>query len=77
MKLLLSDTIKSSEKILLVEGDEIISEDGKNAKILNKFFPSAFKTLKIQELSETDSFTRNITRPISKPIIKCRKLPAI
>ena len=77
MKPLLSDTIKSSEKILLVEGDEIISEDEKNAKILNKIFPSVVKTLKIEESSETDSFTSNITHPISKPIIKHRKLLAI
>ena len=61
MKPLLSDTIKSSEKILLVEGDEKISEDEKNTKILNRFFYSAVKNLKIEELSETDPFTSNIT----------------
>ena len=77
MKLLLSDKIKSSEKILLVEGDEIISEDEKNANILNKCFSSAGKNLKIEKLSETDPSTRNITHPISKPIAKHRKLPGI
>ena len=75
MKPLLSDTIKSSEKILLVEGDEKISEDEKNTKILNIFFYSAVKNLKIEELSETDPFTSNINHPTSKPIIRCSKLP--
>ena len=77
MKPLLSDKIKSSEKILLAEGDEIISEDEKNAKILNRCVYSAVKNLKIEELSETDPFTSNINHPTSKPIIRCRKLPGI
>ena len=77
MKLLFSDKIKSSEKILLAEGDEIISEDEINANILDKFYSSAVKNLKIEKFSETDPSTRNITHPISKPIIKHRKLPGI
>ena len=33
VKPLLSDKVKSSEKITLVEGEELINEDGENAEI--------------------------------------------
>ena len=38
VKPLLSDKVKSSEKITFVEGEEIVNEDGENAEILNTFF---------------------------------------
>ena len=38
VKPLLSDKMKSSEKITLVEGEEIINDDLENAEILNKIF---------------------------------------
>ena len=38
VKPLLSDKIKPSDKIALVEGDEIINDDKENAEVLNKFF---------------------------------------
>lgn len=41
--------------------------------ILNKFFCSAVKKLKIQELSESGFSAKKITYPI-KPIIRCRSL---
>ena len=41
VKPLLSNKVKSSEKITLVEREEIITEDGENAEILNKFFFNA------------------------------------
>ena len=53
VKSLLSDKVKSSEKIALVEGEEIINEDGENAKILNRFFSNAIKNLKIPEYQGT------------------------
>ena len=46
VKPLLSDKVKSSEKITLVEGEEIINEDEENAEILNKFFSNPVKNLK-------------------------------
>ena len=43
VKPLLSDKVKSSEKITLVEGEELINEDGENAEISNIFFSNAVK----------------------------------
>ena len=56
--------MKSSEKISLVERDKIISFDEKNAKSLNKFFFGTVKNLKIEELSATDPWARNITHSV-------------
>ena len=77
VKPLLSDKIKSSEKIALLEGDEIIIEDGENAEILNTFFSNAVKNLKIPEYQEIDPFANNISHPIFKTILKYRNLPSI
>ena len=41
--------VKSSEKITLVEGEEIINEDGENTEILNTFFSNAVKNINIPE----------------------------
>ena len=47
VKPFLSDKIVSKEQILLVENDEIISEDSKIAESLNSFFSNIVKNLKI------------------------------
>ena len=69
--------MKSSEKITIVEGEEIINEDGENAEILNTFFPNAVKNLKIPEYQETDPLANNISHPIFKAILKYRNHPSI
>ena len=69
VKPLLSDKVKSSEKITLVEGEEIINEDGENAEILNIFFSNAVKNLKIPKYQETASLA-NISNPIFKAKIQ-------
>ena len=77
VKPLLSDKVKSSEKITLVEGEEIINDDGENVEILNTFFSNAIKTLKITEYQETDSLANSISYPIFKVILKYRNHPSI
>ena len=77
VKPLLSDKIKSYEKIALLEGDEIIIEDGENAEILNTFFSNAVENLKIPEYQEIDPFANNISHPIFKTILKYRNHPSI
>ena len=77
VKPLLSDKVKSSEKITLIEGEEIINEDGENAEILNTFFSNAVKNLKIPEYQEIDSLANNISHPIFKTILKYRNHPSI
>ena len=47
VKPLFSDKVKSSEKIILVHDDKIITTDDENAKILNSFFSNVVKHLKI------------------------------
>ena len=76
VKLLLSDKVKSSEKIT-VEGEEIINEDGENAEILNTFFSNAVKNLKTPEDQKTDSLANNISHPIFRAIFKYRNHPSI
>ena len=74
---LLSDKMKSSEKITLAEEEEIINGDGENAEIINTFFSNAVKNLKIPEYQETDSLANNISHPIFKAILKYRNHPSI
>ena len=69
--------IKSSEKITLVEGEEIITEDGENAEILNKFFSNAVKNLKIPEYQEADPLANNISHPIFRAMMKFRNHPSV
>ena len=69
--------MKSSEKITLLEVEEIINEDGENAEILNTFFSNAIKNLKIPEDQETDPFANNISHPMLKAILKYRNHPSI
>ena len=69
--------MKSSEKITLVEGEEIINEDEENAEILNTFVSNAVKNLKIPEYQETDSLPTNIFHPIFKVILKYKNHPSI
>ena len=69
VKALLSDKVNSSEKITLVEEEEIINEDGENAEILNIFFSNAIKNLKIPKYQETDSLA-NISNPMFKAKIQ-------
>ena len=70
IKSLLSDKVKSSDKITLV-GGEIINEGGKNAEILNTFFSNAVKNLKIPAYQDVDPLA-NISHPILKAIMKLR-----
>ena len=69
--------MKSSEKITLVEGEELINKDGENAEILNTFFSNAVKNLKIPEYREIDSLANDICHPIFKVILIYRNHPSI
>ena len=77
VKPLLSNKVKSSEKITLVEGEEINTEDGENAEILNKFFSNAVKNLKIPEYQEADPLANNISHPIFRAMMKFRNNPNV
>ena len=77
VKPLLSDKPKSNEKITLVEGDKITSEDKSNAEILNSFFSNAVKNLKIPELNDINPLAENIPDPVFKAILKYKSHPSI
>ena len=78
MKPLLSDKIFSNEQILLVENEEIISEDSKIAESLNSFFSNIVKNLQIPGYRlHNDSLFPNVSDPILQVILKYRNHPSI
>ena len=77
VKPLLSNKVKSSEKITLVEGEEIVTEDGENAEIFNKFFSDAVKNLKVPEYQEADPLANNISHPIFRAMMKFRNYSSV
>ena len=78
VKPFLSDKIVSKEQILLVENDEIISEDSKIAESLNFFFSNIVKNLKIPGYRHhNDSLFENVSDPILKVILKYGNHPNI
>ena len=72
VKPLLSDKSKSNEKITLVEGDKITSEDKSNAEILNSFFSNAVKNLKIPEFNEINPLAENVPHPVFKAFLNIK-----
>ena len=65
--------IVSKEQILLVENDEIISEDSKIAESLNSLFSNIAKNLKIPGYRpHNESLFESVSDPIFKVILKYR-----
>ena len=77
VKPFLSDKIVSSQKIIQVESDKIISKDSDTAQILNTFFSNIVSNLKIPEYVENNPISGNIKDPILKLIVKYRNHPSI
>ena len=87
VKSLLSDKIKSSEKITLVEqrenlgtdgniDNEIVNDDVKIAEIFNRFFSNAVIDLKISDFHEVVPLADNISYPIFRAILKYANHPS-
>ena len=87
VKPLLSDKIKSSEKITLVEqretldtdgniDDEIVHEDVKTAEFLNRFFSNAVRDLKIPGFHGAVPVADNISHSIFRAIMKYANHPS-
>ena len=68
----LSYKIKSSDKLTLLEWEELINSEKEIAEILNKFFSNAVENLKVPEYQEADSRANNMSHPIFKAIVKLR-----
>ena len=86
VKPLLSDKIKSSEKITLVEpretletdgniDDEIVNDDIKIAEIFKRFFSNAVIGLKIPDFHGAVPLADNIFHPIFRAILKYANHP--
>ena len=87
IKPLLSDNIKSSEKITLVEQRETLDTDGniddeidndniKIAEILNRFFSNAVNDLKIPGFDRAVPLADNIFHPFFRAILKYANHPS-
>ena len=69
-KPLFSDKTISNEKITLVEDETVTTQDEQNAELLNLFFSSAVKNLKISEFSDTNPIAERLSDPTLKAILK-------
>ena len=87
VKPLLSDKIKSSEKITLVEqrenldtdgniDHEIVNDDVKIAEIFNRFFSNAVIELKIPDFHGAVTLADNIPQPIFRAMLKYANHPS-
>ena len=77
VKLFLSDKGPLNEKIVIIENDEIISNDKEVAEVLNTFFSIIVSNLNIPEYPVNDPFIDNINDPILKTIFKYKNHPSI
>ena len=77
IKPLLSDKQTSSENIILLEGNNLITEDQKVAETLNNFFIKAVPNLNLEINKTFLSCTEGISDPILKVIKMYEKHPSI
>ena len=75
VKPLFSDKIKTQSKIVLVENDEIISDDRQVAEIFNNYFVTVTETLGITENLDNIRSTEGIIDPVDIAIEKYANHP--
>ena len=74
---MLSNQIKSSEKITLVERTKVLKNDKRTATVLNNFFSTIIQILKIPQYKEQDPIFASFSDPAIRAIVKYRGLPSI
>ena len=72
-----SGEVNSSEKITLIEEDEIIGNNGDTARVLNTFFSNIASNLKIPEYTKCDPISEINSDSVLKSIMKYRNHPSI
>ena len=77
VKPLFSDKIKTQNKIVLVENDDVISDDRQIAEIFNNYFVTVTETLGIAENLDNVRSTEGIIDPVEKAIEKYANHPSI
>ena len=65
------------EKITIVEGDTIISEDKKVAETMNNFYNIAVKNLGIEQNTGYEQYVDDIDDPVDAAILKFKNHPSI
>ena len=69
---MLSKKIKSKERIILIENDEIIKTGRGPAKFLNAFFSYIVQNVDIQHYNVDDPICENINDPLLEAIVRYR-----
>ena len=77
VKPFLSNKTISSEKIALIDDDELITDEQKVANSLNDFFSSIVTSLNLPESQNADPLSDNIDQPTLKAIMKWRNRPSV
>ena len=70
IKTLFSDQTWSSEKITLVAGDKVLTQDAKNAEVWITFSSNPIKNMKIPKFEEVNPFAEKLSYLILKAIFK-------
>ena len=77
VKPLFNDKVKTSSTIVLMENDEIVSEDQAVATILNDYFSNITKSLNIADNNENVATGDEIPDPVTAAIEKYRSHPSV
>ena len=77
VKPLFSDKIQTPGSITLLEGDELVSDDKKVAKILKAYFVNITASLKISGVEKNLVKTNEICDPIDIDVNMCKRHPSI
>ena len=72
-----SDKSHSNNKIVLTEGEKIISNDVEVAETMNEFFVTVTDSLGINENSNNENATEGISDPVEKAVQKFANHPSI
>ena len=72
-----SDKLHSNNKIVLTEGEKIISNDVEVAKTMNEFFVTVSDSLGINENSNNENTSVGISDPVEKAVQKFAHHPSI
>ena len=77
VKPLLNENIKTSSTIVLMENDELVSEDREVANILNEYFSNVANSLNIADNNESVLPVDGISDAVTAAIEKYRSHPSV
>ena len=72
VKLFLSNKSIENEKYILVEKEEILTNDSSVAKVLNNFFSNIVKTLGISDYMHSHPLAKEVNDPTLRAIMKSK-----